>query len=120
MTNQEILIEVARNFIKMGYYDVKVRDTLESKKVTAAAETHLLKYIAHCQKLSITTHRSDISIREMKKQLFNLIGYIDPNESRSSYYAYQATVSKSDLTAIYNFITALPTEYFSNTEMATD
>lgn len=112
-----MVVEIAQNFFDMGYFDVKARDILKKGSDLNEEEevNFLLKYIAHSQRIVLDAPNGELSMREMKNKIFNLIGSSGRvKESSGGYGSYGCTVSKDDLKAIYNFIIALPTDYFQS------
>ena len=110
--NTQLVVEIAQNFFDMGYFDVKTRDILtKGDDLNGVDVDHLLKYISHSQKIVLDAPSGELSMREMKNKIFNLIGASGRTTGRG-YGSYGCTVSKDELKTIYNFIIALPTEYF--------
>ena len=102
--DQQIIVEMAEAFAAKGHLDPKVKAVLISDAELSSDEvTMLLKYISECQAAELKSETGELTIRNMKKNIFNLIG---GTPSRG------CTVSRSDLVSMYNFITKLPHGYF--------
>ena len=112
--NQAILDMAKTYYNRAGYFDTDVRDILMKQlaggKLTKEDDKVLVKYCLSSQEKQMLKKDQSLSIREMKNTIFRLIGRQDKIDT--SRWA-QSTVSKDDMLAIYNFITALPAEFLA-------
>lgn len=104
------IYDMAQAFLKKGHFNPKVKAILATGDPSSEDLSALITYISKCQNLLLGSINSNgLSIREMKCNLFRLIGH----SFTDSRYA-GSTVSRADLLAIYNFVIALPSECFDS------
>ena len=112
--NNAIYQMAKQYYNEAGYFKTEVRDILMKKlggqKITKEDDKALTEYCLECQKKQLERKNNDLSIREMKNTIFKLIGRT--NLVSNSRYS-QSTVSKTDMLAIYQFVTALPAEFLA-------
>ena len=107
-----IIRDMANDFMNTGYVDIGVRAILASESRRSSNDvSYLIRYIRECQKRIVNETKRPLSIREMKENMFKLIG-VQPSVNHS----YMATLNRADIVAIYNFIIKLPDKYFENRE----
>lgn len=103
--NVELLKEMSQSYIKMGYFNPRIKQILEQSETKAEGVSKMLEYVSKCQKASIVDGRATMSMNDMKNQIFKMIGHEEA-------YRSTAPITKDEMTVIYSFIIQLPSEYF--------
>tara|TARA_R110000868_G_C10973188_1_gene771476 strand:- start:23400 stop:23747 length:348 start_codon:yes stop_codon:yes gene_type:complete len=109
MKTAEIILDVSKKFLQSGYFDAKVKSivykTDDGGEVDNKDTLVLMKYIQHCQQFNLDNGKSELSIRDMKNNIFRMIGVDTSN-------TYGSTISRDEIKTIYTFFVNLPAEVF--------